>query len=105
MSNEHEKEHNKEQLEAIQQQVQTLSKALTEQIFLRDVLLLINTANNPYDRSIVEKLMTGTKLDEGDWTHVFDEAGKLRDLPEGHSKAMQVIYKRLRKQSNGEAKL
>jgi len=84
-----------EQLQNLQQQVQTLSAALTEQIFLRDVLLLINTATNPYDRSIVEKLMCGTKLDEGDWAHIFGEAGKLKDLPEGHAKAMQTIFQRL----------
>ena len=69
-----------EQLQQLQQQVQSLSAALTEQIFLRDVLLLINTTTNPYDRSIVEKLMSGTKLDDGDWAHIFGEAGKLKDL-------------------------
>ena len=89
MSNENEK------LQQLQQQVQTLCASLTEQIFLRDVLLLVNTANNPYDRAIIEKLMKGTKLEEGDWTHIFGEAGKLKDLPESHTKALQRIFQRL----------
>ena len=84
-----------EQLVALQQQVQTLSHALTEQIFLRDVLLLVNTSTNAYDRAIVMKLMTGQKLDAGEWSHIFDEAGKLTELPEAHSKAMQTLYKRV----------
>lgn len=84
-----------EQLQKLQQQVQTLSKALTEQIFLRDILLLINTASNQYDRAIVEKLMSGTKLEEGDWTHIFSEAAKLKDLPDSHAQVLQAIYKRL----------
>lgn len=91
-----------EQLQALQQQAQTLSRALTEQIFLRDVLLLINTANNPYDRSIVEKLMTGTKLDDGDWTHIFGEAGKL-SLPDSHASAMQIIFERLSRNRSAKA--
>ena len=83
-----------EQLDILQKQVQTLSRALTTQIFLRDVLLLINTTSNAYDRGIVQKLMAGTKLDDGEWTHIFDEAGKL-ELPPTHAEAMQKIYKQL----------
>ena len=78
----------------LQQQVQTLSKALTEQILLRDVLLLISTTNNAYDRGIVEKLIKGDKLDDGEWQHIFGEAGRLQ-LPEQHALAMQRIYQRI----------
>lgn len=92
-----------EQLQVLQQQVQSLSHALTEQIFLRDVLLLVNTASNPYDRAIVEKLMNGTKLDEGEWNHIFDEAGKLTGLPESHTKAMQSLYTRLSRNRTAKA--
>jgi len=91
-----------EKLQQLQQQVQTLSAALTEQIFLRDVLLLINTTANPYDRAIIEKLMSGTKLEEGDWAHIFGEAGKLKDLPEGHALAMQHIFERLNRKRSAK---
>lgn len=86
-------------LKALQQQVQTLSKALTEQIYLRDVLLLVNTANNPYDRAIVEKLMSGTKLEDGEWQHIFDEISKI-PLPDAHTEAMQTIFLRLKRSRN-----
>ena len=83
-----------DQLEILQKQVHSLSRALTKQIFLRDVLLLINTANNAYDRGIVQKMMLGAKLDDGEWTHIFDEASKL-ELPPTHSEALQKIYNEL----------
>lgn len=92
-----------EQLQALQRQVQTLSAALTEQIYLRDVLLLVNTTSNPYDRAIVEKLMSGTKLDEGEWQHIFDEISRI-PLPDAHTEAMQHIYERLNRKRSAEAK-
>lgn len=91
-----------EHLRHLQQQVQTLSTALTQQILLRDCLLLISTANNPYDRAIVEKLMAGNKLADGEWTHIFEETAKLK-LPEAHKDAMQAIYLRLQDRKKIEA--
>jgi len=89
-------------LQDLQRQVQTLSTALTQQILLRDCLLLISTANNPYDRAIVEKLIAGVALADGEWTHIFEETAKL-NLPEAHKDAMQTIYLRLQKRKTIEA--
>lgn len=96
-------------IQQLRQQVRTLvealrehklvNSALHEQVHLRDVLLLINTTNNPYDRSIVESLLSGTALDNGEWAHVFDEAAKLKNLPEIHARTLANIYERLNHRS------
>ena len=86
-------------LQAFKQQIKTLSAALTEQILFRDVLLLVNTANNPYDRAIVQKLIEGEKLDEGEWQHIFDEISRI-PLPDQHTQAMQQIHARLHRKQN-----
>ena len=77
----------------------TIMDALLEQIYLRDVLLIINTANNEYDRTIVRKLITGEKLAAGDWDHIFGEASKVQ-LPDTHAAALQTIYLRFNASSS-----
>ncbi len=73
-------------------------QALLVQIRLREVMLLINTANNPYDRAIAEKMIRGQKLDTGEWDHIFSEASRT-EMPETHAHTLQAIYASLNKLS------
>lgn len=74
-----------------QTSAQGMIQALLEQLRLREVLLLVNTANNPYDRSIVEKIIRGQKLGAGEWDHIFSEASRT-EMPEAHSHTLQAIH-------------
>lgn len=74
----------------------TVVAALTEQIYVRDVLLLIATVNNSYDRDIAQRLIKSDKLEPGQWQHFFDEMPKF-DLPEAHLRSLARIHRRLTK--------
>jgi hypothetical protein len=75
-----------------------LISMLTTQLYLRDVLLLILTANNEYDGKIVTKMIEGIKLDSGEWDHIFSEAAKIK-MPEPHTKALSAIHAALSRNS------
>lgn len=75
-----------------------LISMLTAQLYLRDVMLLILTANNEYDGNIVSKMINGIHLEGGEWDHIFSEAAKLK-LPEPHTKALNAIHAALSRNS------